>query len=153
MHYYCFKLALRISRVGMIIDYPLLPARPHDSQLLDDLIVGFEDVVSADKGFVNGFPQENLARKRHIELVVPARKNMKDKPAKTILKTCSRLRKLVETIGSHITERTHIAKTRAHDLWHYQHRLIRKVLSRTFFVFINLQMGLSPLHLEDLVTV
>jgi hypothetical protein len=36
---------------------------------------------------------------------------------------------------------------------HYQHRLIRKVLSHTICVFINLQLGRSPLHLDDLVTV
>jgi hypothetical protein len=49
LHYYGFKLGLPISRVGMIIAYPLLPARPHDSQLLDDLIAGFEGVVPATK--------------------------------------------------------------------------------------------------------
>jgi hypothetical protein len=47
----------------MIIYYPLLPARPHDSQLLDDLIAGLEGVVPADKGFVDGFRQQNLAQK------------------------------------------------------------------------------------------
>jgi hypothetical protein len=36
LHHYGFKLGLRISRAGMIIAYPLLPTRPHDSQLLDD---------------------------------------------------------------------------------------------------------------------
>ncbi len=153
MNYYGFKLGLRISSVGMIIDYPLLPARPHDSQLLDDLIAGFEGVVPADKGFVDGFRQENLARKRHIEMVVPARKNMTNKPPKFVMKTCRRWRKLVETVGSHLTERYHIAKTRAHDLWHYQHRLIRKVLSHTVCVFINLQLGRPPLQIDDLVTV
>ncbi len=152
LDYYGFKLGLRISRVGMIIDYPLLPARPHDSQLLDDLIAGFEGVVPADKGFVDSFRQEHLAKKRHVELVVPARKNMKDKPPVSVIKTCSRWRKLVETVGSHLTERYHIAETRAHDLWHYQHRLIRKVLSHTMCVFINLQLGRPPLHLDDLVT-
>ena len=76
MKFYGFKLGLRISRAGMIIDYPLLPARPHDSQLLDDLIAGFEGVVPADKGFVDGFRQENLARKRHVELVVPAQSDL-----------------------------------------------------------------------------
>jgi hypothetical protein len=151
IHYYGFKLGLRISRAGMIIHSPLLPARPHDSQLLDDLIAGFEGVVPADKGFIDGFRQENLAKKRHIELVTPVRNNMKTKPPVPVLKTCNRWRKLVETVGSHLTERYHIAKTRAHDLWHYQHRLIRKVLSHTICVFINLQLGRSPLHLDDLV--
>jgi hypothetical protein len=151
LHYYGFKLGLRISRVGMIIAYPLLPARPHDSQLLDDLIAGFEGVVPADKAFLDAFRQENLAQKRHVELVVPARKNMQTKPPVAIIKMCRRWRKLVETVGSHLTERYHIAQTRAHDLWHYQHRLIRKVLSHTVCVFINLRLGRPPLHLDDLV--
>jgi hypothetical protein len=151
MKYYGFKLGLRISRSGMIIHYPLLPARPHDSQLLDDLIANFEGIAPADKAFVDAFRQKNLAQKHYVELVVPARSNMKEKPPKIILKTCSRWRKLVETVGSQLTERYHIAKTRAHDLWHYQHRLIRKVLSHTVCVFINLQLGYPPLHLDDLV--
>lgn len=152
LHYYGFKLGLRISRAGMIIHCPLLPARPHDSQLLDDLIAGFEGVVPADKGFIDAFRQEELARKRHIELVTPARKNMKTKPPVTLRLTCRRWRKVVETVGSHLTERYNIARTRAHDLWHYQHRLIRKVLSHTVCVFVNLQLGRSPLDLDDLVT-
>jgi hypothetical protein len=150
--YYGFKLGLRISRVGMIIAYPLLPARPHDSQLLDDLIAGFEGVLPADKGFIDAVRQQTLASKRHVELVVPARKNMVIKPPLPILKICSRWRKRVETVASHLTERYHIAQTRAHDLWHYQHRLIRKVLSHTVCVFINLQLGRAPLDLDDLVT-
>lgn len=152
LHYYGFKLGLRISRAGMIIDFPLLPARPHDSQLLDDLIAGYEGVVPADKAFVDRFRQENLAVKRHVELVVPVRKNMQKQMPITILKATGRWRKLVETVGSHLTERYHIAKTRVHDLWHYQHRLIRKVLSHTICVFINLQLRRPPLHLDDLVT-
>jgi len=32
-----------------------------------------------------------------------------------------------------------------HDLWHYQHRLIRKVLAHTVAVFLNLQRwGVRP---------
>lgn len=151
LQYYGFKLGLRISRSGMIIDYPLLPARPHDSRLLDDLVAGFEGIVPADKGFIDGQRQQNLARKRYIELVVPARKNMTVKPPRAVLNKCGRWRKLVETVGSHLTEHYHIAKTRAHDLWHYQHRIIRKVLSHTACVFINLQLGRPPLHLDDLV--
>jgi len=152
LHYYGFKLGLRISRLRMIIHYPLLPARPHDSRLLDDLISGFEGIVPADKGFIDSFRQESLARKRHVELVVPARKNMENKPPVSIIKICNRWRKLVETVGSHLIQHFHVTKTRTRDLWHYQHRLIRKVLSHTVCVFINLQLGRPPLHIDDLVT-
>jgi hypothetical protein len=152
LHYYGFKLGLRISRLGMIIHYPLLPARPHDSQLLDDLIAGFEGIAPADKGFVDTFRQQELARKRHVQLLTPARKNMKVQPPLSVKRIGRRWRKLVETVGSHLTERYHIDETRARDLWHYQHRLIRKVLSHTVCVFINLLLGRSPLDLDDLVT-
>lgn len=152
MHYYGFKLGLRISRIGMIVHYPLLPARPHDSKLLDDLIEGFQGVALADKGFIDGFRQQELARKKAVELITPSRKNMKEQLPDPIYRVSKRWRKLVETVGSHLTERFHVARTRARDLWHYQNRLIRKVLSHTICVFINLQLGRSPLDLDDLVT-
>lgn len=41
------------SRVGMILHYSLLPARPYDVQLLDDLLEGFQGVVVADKGCID----------------------------------------------------------------------------------------------------
>lgn len=37
----------------MIIAYPLLPARPHDIQRRDDLMVGFASIVSPDKSFID----------------------------------------------------------------------------------------------------
>ena len=152
LSYYGFKLGLRISRAGMIIHYPLLPARPHDSQLLDDLVAGFEGIVPADKAFIDAFRQKNLAQKRYVELVTPVRKNMAAKPPIQVQKICRRWRKLVETVGSHLTERYHVTKIRTHDLWHYQHRLIRKVLSHTICVFFNLQLGLPPLQLDSLLS-
>jgi hypothetical protein len=51
-----------------------------------------------------------------------------------------------------LTERFAVERIRVHDLWHYQHRLIRKVLAHTVAVFLNLQMGRPPLDLDGLVT-
>jgi hypothetical protein len=71
-----------------------------------------------DKAFVDRFRHENLAVKRHVELVVPARKNMQKQLPITILKACGRWRKLVETVGSHLTERYHIwGKQRLFAAW------------------------------------
>jgi hypothetical protein len=69
-----------------------------------------------------------------------------------LLKFCRRIRKIVETVGSHLTERFRVDSIRVHDLWHFQHRLIRKVLSHTAMVFLNLQLGRDPLDLDGLVT-
>ena len=85
-------------------------------------------------------------------MVTPVRNNMPHKLPVRLGLICGRWRKLVETVGSQLTEGYSIARTRTHDLWHYQHRLIGKVLSHTICVFINLLLGRSPLALDDLVT-
>ena len=57
----------------------------------------------------------------------------------------------IETVGAHLTEHFAIARVRVHDLWHWQHRLIRKILAHTVGVFLNLQAGRPPLDLDGLL--
>lgn len=76
MRYNSFKMRLRISRIGMNVHYPLLPARPHDLPLRDDLIEEFQGVLLADKGFIDDFRQYELAKKKGVELLARPRTNM-----------------------------------------------------------------------------
>ncbi len=90
MHYYGFKLGLRISQLGMITHYPLLAARPHDIQSLDTLLEGFEGIAPADKGFIDEYRHSLLLERHRILVVTPVRKNMKTnlpKPVASILQT------------------------------------------------------------------
>jgi hypothetical protein len=64
-----------------------------------------------------------------------------------------RWRKLVETVNSQLTERFNITRIRVRDFWHYQHRILRKVLAHTVLVFLNLRLRRPPLDFEGLVTV
>jgi len=153
MHYYGFKLGLRISRIGMVTHYPLLPARPHDIQSLDTLLEDFEGLSPADKGFIDDFRHTLLSEKHGITVVTPPRKGMTTNLPKSLLKYCYYLRKYVETVGSHLTERFSIDRIRVHDLWHFQHRLIRKILAHTICVFLNLILNRPPLDLDGLVPV
>ena len=152
LDYYGFKLGLRITRCGMITCFPLLPARPHDIQLLDELVDGFAGLVPADKGFIDAFRQALLADRHRVFVITDPRKRMTTPHSPTLLKICARLRKGVETVGSHLTERFAVARIRVHDRWHFQHRLIRKVLAHTVGVFLNLQLRRPPLDLDGLVT-
>ena len=151
LHYYGFKLGVRVARSGMIIHYPLLPARPHDVHLTDELVAAFAGVAPADKGFIDAVRQKLLEERHGVTLVTPPRKRMQATFAPGVLKLCARWRKRVETVGSHLTERFGIARIRVRDLWHFQHRLIRKVLAHTVGVFLNLQLGRKPLDLDGLV--
>ena len=151
MHYYGFKLGLRISRAGMITHYPLLAARPHDIQSLDTLLEGFEGIAAADKAFIDQYRHALLWERHHILVVTPVRKNMQSDVPRSLRRFCRRTRKLVETVGSHLTQRFSVDRIRVHDLWHFQHRLIRKILAHTVCVFLNLMLGRSPLDLAGLV--
>jgi hypothetical protein len=152
LHYYGFKLGLRVARSGMIIHYPLLPARPHDVQLTDELVAAFVGVVPADTGFIDQVRQALLAERHGVTLITPPRKRMQTAFAPAVLKVCARWRKRVETVGAQLTDRFAVARIRVRDLWHYQHRLIRKVLAHTVGVFLNLHLGRQPLDLDGLVS-
>ena len=135
----------------MIIHYPLLPARPHDIRLLDDLLAGFAGWVPADKGFIDAYRQALLNDRQGVLSVTPPRQGMATPQPPRLLTLCAWLRKGVETVGSHLTERFAVARIRVHDLWHFQHRVIRKVLAHTIGVFLNLQLGHPPLDLDGLL--
>ena len=109
-------------------------------------------MVPADKGFIDAFRQSLLAEHHGIHLITAPRKNMTTPHSRHLLKACGRIRKCIETVGSHLTERFGVTRIRVHDLWHFEHRLIRKVLAHTVAVFLNLQQGRDPLDLDGLVT-
>lgn len=151
LDYYGFKLGLRVARSGMITSFPLLPARPHDVQFLEELVEDFAGTVPADKGFIDAFRQALLDERQGAFVVTPPRKGMTTTHSPKLLRACKYLRKRVETVGSQLTERFAIARIRVRDLWHYQHRLIRKILAHTVGVFLNLQLGRKPLDLDGLL--
>lgn len=156
MPYYGFKLGLRIARSGMITHYPLLAARPHDVKHLPTLVEGFSGLTPADKGFLDPYGHALLEAGQGVVVVAPARQKMRHAPASTVprwlRKACGKWRKKIETVGSQLTEHFGVARIRVHDLWHFQHRLIRKILAHTVAVFLNLQLGRPALDLDDLVT-
>lgn len=152
LKYYGFKLGLRIARCGMITHYTLLPARPHDIQLLDDLVDGFTGLVPADKGFIDAVRQDVLAE-RGVVIITPPRKGMTTPHPPAVLHVCAQWRKRIETVGSHLTERFALARIRVRDMWHFQHRIIRKILAHTVGVFLNLQLGRDALDLNGLLNV
>ena len=153
-HYYGFKLGLRVSRIGMITLAGLLPARPHDVNFTTELAASSGQTVLGDKGFLDPFRQHLLEDRYGTRLIVPKRKNMKEQTDaidKQTSKFLRKVRKVIETVGSHLTERFNLNKIRVRDLWHFQSRLIRKILAHTVAVFLNLQLGRKPLDLDGLV--
>jgi len=148
LDYYGFKLGLRISRAGMITHFPLLSARAHDINHLGILIEGFCGTVPADLGFLDEYQQQLWFDIQQTQVITPLRSNMETSPEQVkLVKKTKYWRKLVETVGSQLTDRFQIAKIKVKDLWHYQNRIFRKILSHTVGVFLNLQNGNKAVQL------
>jgi hypothetical protein len=85
----------------------------------------------------NLIPEQPLLSKscflslHRILMITPARKNMQAHLPKSLHQFCKRVRKFLETVGSHLMERFQVDQIRVHGLWYFQHRLIRKILART----------------------
>lgn len=148
LDYYGFKLGLRISRCGMITHLALLSAGDHDINHLGTLIEDFSGTVPADKGFLDAYQSRLWQEIQQTQVIAPPRKNMNISPEQVkLVRKTKYWRKLIETVGSQLTERFQITKIKVKDLWHYQNRLFRKILSHTVGVFINMQRGNKPLQL------
>lgn len=153
LDYYGFKLGLRVSSLGMITHFPRLNARAHDVNHTHALVEGFTRLCLTHKGFLDPSRRQPLLLDRYgVKILAPARKNMPEEQPKALHQFCSRIRKMVETVGSHLTERFAVDAIRVHDLWHFQHRLIRKILSHTVKVFLSLQLKRDSLDLDGLVS-
>jgi hypothetical protein len=107
----------------------------------------------ADKGFIDAFRQAMLEERRCGVIVTLPRKGTKAHRPWSLVKACTQLRTLVETVGSNLTERFAVTRIRVRVLWHFQHRLIRKILAHTVGVFLNLLLHRDPLDLDGLLTV
>jgi hypothetical protein len=58
---------------------------------------------------------------------------------------------VIETVFGQLAERFRAKRTWARDLWHLSHRVIRKVLSHTVAVWLNVANGRPALDFEGLV--
>ena len=139
---------MRISRAGIITHFPLLSARAHDINHLGAFIEGLSGIVPADKGFLDEYQQQLWRDTQQTQVITPVKSNMETSPEQVkLVKKTKYWRKLVETVGSQLVERFQIAKIKVKDLWHYQNRIFRKILSHPVGVFLNLQNGNKAVQL------
>jgi len=152
-HYFGFKGALRISVVGFIVQAALVSARPHDSQHTDPLLaeVSQGTAVGSDKAFVDRPKQQYLKQTRGILLLTPQKKNMPPSPF-DLGDAGNRLRRLIETVGSQLTERFHVQRIKARKGWTLLAKWYRKILAHTVCVWLNILYGRDPLDFDGLVT-
>jgi len=153
MHYFGLKGALRITLIGFITQAVPVSPRPHDSQYLDLLLAELlpGSIVGGDKAFIDRSEKEQLKQTKDIVLLTPKKKNMS--PSSFDMGTLEiRLRRLIETVGSQLTERFNVQRMKARKGWTLLAKWFRKILAHTVCVWLNILNGRDPLDLDGLVT-
>jgi hypothetical protein len=142
--YYGFRLHLRTSRAGVILAYELAAARAADTAVVFDLQLPQGTTGLGDRNYWSPPVQAELAA-GGVRLLAPY-KSKKHDPDPARSRQLSRPRWRVETVGSQLTERYRVKRVWSRDLWHLCHRVIRKVLSHTVAVWLNITAGLELLR-------
>jgi Transposase DDE domain len=152
-HSFGFKGGLWLSSPGMILAAPILPASPHDIDLLEPLLLGVPAYtrVFGDKGFIDLEQQTTLKDSWGILVKTPLRHNMTDRVEFRLHPLESRLRQLIETVTGQLVGRFHAQLMRVRKGWTLAAKWYRKLLTHTICVFTNLKYGNTPTQLEALV--
>lgn len=152
-HYFGGKGGLRIAANGMIVQAPLLPARPHDSQFTHDLLEGLPSgaIGLGDKGFLDEDEQSWLKTNHGLILLTPLKTGLKPNTFQlsAFLKP---IRQLIETVNGQLVERFKVQNLRIRKGWTLLAKWHRKILAHTVFVSRNLKFGRSPLDFDGLVS-
>jgi hypothetical protein len=153
-HYFGFKGGLRISaRTGMILAAAILPASPHDIDLIEHLLIGVPAYtrIFGDKGFIDLDLQQQLNDSWGILVKTPLKRNMGDRPEFRLHKLENRLRRLIETVNGQLTQRFHVQMMRVRKGWTLAAKWYRKILAHTICVVTNLNYGNPSTQLGALV--
>lgn len=148
--YYGFKGHIVISSIGIVTTATCAAANKDERDVCPELMGKIQGLLLGDKGYIRPELKEALA-KQGISLQTPLRDNMEDTRSKDFLKWMLSTRRLIETVIGQLTERFHIEKIRARDLWHHCSRFWRKLLAHTVCVMLSLRKGNEALQFEHLV--
>ncbi len=139
-----------INLSGMITNYTFAPANCDERDVAPEITQNIYGLLGADKGYIR--PElKQYFRHQYLDLQTPYRRNMVDLRPKESIRILMNARRQIETVIGQLTDRFNIQKVRAKDLWHLTHRIVRKILSHTLSVILNMKLGNPPIQLETII--
>jgi IS5 family transposase len=149
-HFYGFRGHLNISLSGVITGFTITAANADERVALWEISHGIQGLLLGDKGYLNADLKQDLAS-QGIQLETPHRRNMKPVRPVAVIHREQRVRRLIETVNSQLSERFHFERIRCRDLWHLTSRVNRKILAHTLCCWLNQKLNRSLLQFEGLV--
>lgn len=150
--YYGFKGHLLINASGVIVGLAVAAANVDEREAFFDLADLVPCKGIGDKGYILRESHKQELQEMGVELETPLRDNMHETRSPGYLRCLNKTRRIIETVIGQLTERFHIEKVRARDLWHLTNRIGRKLLSHTVAHVIARIQGIPGLRLDNLIT-
>ena len=153
MKYFGVKLHNLVTLTGVILDFMLTSAAPHDSQPVMEFLEQHKDKlieVIGDKAY-NGELLQTMAREElGIVLTAPQKTNQPKRGTKAERQCYARWRLVAERANSQLQEQFHLSKHYAKSKWGLMTRIAAKVTAHTMGILVNRLYGRSPLKLAGL---
>jgi hypothetical protein len=149
-YYYGLHGHLLVTEAGVITSYTVTGATIDEREAAWDMLDEIVGYLLGDKGYISAFFKDQL-HEVAIQLETSKRKNMQDDCPPHLRNLMSNIRRRIETVVGQLSERLHIEKVWARDIWHLTNRIARKLLAHTVAVFINRQFGREPLQFDGLL--
>lgn len=148
--FYGFRGHLSISLRGVITGFTITAANADEREALWETVESTRGLLIGDKGYLNTLLKQDLAQ-IGIELEMPLRKNMKDNRPQAQIHFGQKIRRLIETVNSQLSERFHFEHIRCRDVWHLSSRVNRKILAHTLCCWLNHKLGRQLLQFDGLI--
>ena len=151
LKYLGFKLGMLITPQGIPDVYDLFSARPHDVNLLDDLLGEAYDIIGlGDKGFIDDPKRETLAQDQNVLLITYRRHNQKQQNSSIEQWALHTYRQLIETVYSQLDGHMHLQHTGAKTDIGLVKRVIGIVTAFTLGIYLNFLLGRHLLAIKEL---
>ena len=149
-NYYGFKGHLLIDENGVIVDVVVSAANKDEREAVFDMRESIVQHLLGDKGYIMNPLKKQELLQDGIVVHTPLRSNMMDTRNPQQVSMLNRVRRLIETVIGQLSERFHIEKIRARDLWHLTNRIARKILAHNVCQLITRSLGLGNLQFDRL---
>jgi hypothetical protein len=151
LKYYGFKLGLLITDLGIPDLFELFSARPHDVQLLDELLAQLNRLIAlGDKGFISDPKRLRLAQEQEIYLITYRRANQKLKNTPLEQWALRQYRQLIETVFSQLDGHMHLQNCGAKTDLGLVKRVMGIITAYTLGIFLNFLLGRPLLAIKEL---
>ena len=146
-----FKLGLLMTPHGIPDVYDLFSARPHDINLLEDLVGDAWDIIAlGDKGFINDPKRAALAEEQNTLLITYRRSNQKHQNSPLEQWALHTYRQLIETVYSQLDGHMHIQHTGAKTDMGLVKRVMGIITAFTLGIYLNFLLGRHLLAIKEL---